>query len=266
MKKSLILCAFLLCTSVLSVNAQKEWRPGFLRHWSLGVGAGTTGAELELATTLGHHFQLRAGVTSLPYVHAATLDMDYSEMFAEVDSRVLNHLGIDPAAIPNELYVNAGLGLSHGKVLMDIYPFKGAAIRLTAGAYFAQSEKLVSVDAEMPQELVDAYDKVRGEVPNASSGIDFVDAAPDGVFDAFVAVEKVKPYVGIGFGRAVPKRRLGLNLDLGVMFHDVPKVGSSNPAIADVLNNALVEYEVADIVNQVVIYPVISLRLVGRIF
>lgn len=37
-------------------------------------------------------------------------------------------------------------------------------------------------------------------------------------------VSNFRPYVGLGFGRAVPKKRLGVMFELGVQFHGKPDV------------------------------------------
>ncbi|MDE6569487.1 MAG: hypothetical protein K2K43_02550, partial [Alistipes sp.] len=36
------------------------------------------------------------------------------------------------------------------------------------------------------------------------------------------------PYVGLGFGRPIPRRRVGFRVELGALFHGRPKVVSDN--------------------------------------
>jgi len=277
MKKFLMLGFILLSSGVLSVNAQKkEWHPGVLRHWAVGVGVGTNAGELEVATTLGHHFQLRAGVSMVPSSYSsisAPVDLELSSMFEEIEPRILNEIGVNPSLIPDEADMTLNLGFNHGKVLMDIYPFKHAAFRITAGAYFAETNRLVDVELQMPDEFTDALDKIADYEDRVSDyvgegGEPFMDGFPieDGSLDAFLEVEKtVKPYIGIGLGRAVPKRRLGLNLDLGLMLHGTPELGSSNSYVRQALNEEM-DSETKDLLDQVVAWPVVSLRLVWRLF
>lgn len=258
MKKSLILIALLLCTRVASVNAQKEWDPAPFKHLAVGVGMSTAGADFELATTLGHHFQLRAGVSALPYTLSTSLDLGLGEVFQEVDPMVLSQAGVDPNAISSEADVTAGLGLMNGKVLVDIYPFKKAGIHLTAGAYFG-SDNLLTVGVEMPDDFVDAVESVRDVDPDFDFDNEFIE---EGAIDLSITTRKVKPYLGLGLSRAVPKRRLSLNVDCGVMFHGTPDFKSSADDIEDMLD----DNEVTDIMEKLIVYPVISFRLVGRIF
>ena len=279
MKKFLMLGFILLSSGVLSVNAQKkEWHPGVLRHWAVSAGVSTLGGELELATTLGHHFQLRAGVSMIPSAYSTyemPVNLELSSMFDEVPSYVLSQIGVNKSRIPDEANAVFSWGVNHGKVLMDIYPFKRAAFRITAGAYFADGgNRLLDLELQMPEEFIVAVDKVAAYEKENSDFVGednepFLEGFPtDGKIDAFLELgtEKVKPYVGIGLGRAVPKRRLGLNLDLGLMLHSTPKLASHNPDIQQSLDEMVVETGIKDFVDQLAAWPVLSLRLVWRLF
>lgn len=278
MKKNLLFCFALLFAGVLSVNAQREeWNAGPFKHLSLGIGAGTAGVDIELATTLGNHFQLRAGVSALPFTYTGEFELDNDLLFDAINEAPnpglirdeLRNKGIDLANMPDDAELDAELGLMNGKVLLDIYPFKKATFRITAGAYFGK-DKLINVEGRLPNEIVEAagiISQYGGEyTPGIHLGENFIGANELGNVDAFVKINKVKPYVGIGFGRAVPKHRLGLDFDLGVMFHGTPKIDSSNGNISDALNDELESSGLTDILEEITIYPVMSLRLVGRIF
>ncbi|MFG6342093.1 MAG: hypothetical protein K1V70_08085 [Alistipes sp.] len=51
---------------------------------------------------------------------------------------------------------------------------------------------------------------------------------PDGSVSADLKVRSVKPYVGLGFGRPIPRRRVGFRFELGALFHGSPKIVSKN--------------------------------------
>ena len=262
MKKFFILICLLLSVSAVSVSAQNEWNPAPFKHLSLGVGVSTAGADIELATTLGHHFQLRAGVSALPYTFSMPYDMGLRDVLSEVDERVLRGAGVDLEEIPNEVDIEATLGLINGKVLLDIYPFKKAGIHLTAGAYLG-NDKFFSVGAQMPRKFMQAWDDIRNYDPNVEFNDEFMDMLPkDGEIELTMEVKKVKPYLGMGLSRAVPKRRISFNVDCGVMFHGTPEIETN----VDELDDMLKDEGVFDIMEKVVVYPVISFRLVGRIF
>lgn len=130
-------------------------------------------------------------------------DMGLGDMFSEIDPIVLNNAGVDPAAIPNEVDITAGLGLMNGKVLMDIYPFKKAGIHLTAGVYFGNDE-LLSMGLQMPEEFMDAVKQVREYEPDFAD--DFILPLDESAVNMAMKVQKVKPYVGFGLSRAVPNQ------------------------------------------------------------
>ena len=46
----------------------------------------------------------------------------------------------------------------------------------------------------------------------------------NGNVNAYIKTASFKPYLGIGIGRAVPKKRIGLMFDAGVQFWGSPKV------------------------------------------
>ena len=65
-------------------------------------------------------------------------------------------------------------------------------------------------------------------------------------------VSNFRPYVGLGFGRAVPKKRLGVMFELGVQFHGKPDVYPDDTF--------------SKIMDKLTVYPVMKIRLCGRIF
>jgi hypothetical protein len=86
----------------------------------------------------------------------------------------------------------------------------------------------------------------------------------------FVKVKGFKPYLGVGFGRAVPKKtRLAFAMDMGVQFWSTPKFFVEQ-------NTGQVELEKKDVGNsdggfvkvmsKIKVYPCLNFRLTGRIF
>lgn len=263
MKKSLFFSLILLCLGVASVNAQEnEWNPAPFKHLSVGAGVGTAGLDFEVATTLGYHFQLRAGLSALPYTFSTPFDIGLNEIFNDAVPTALDEAGIIPDQVPDDVTLSAKIGLINGKVLVDIYPFKKAGVHLTTGLYFGGRD-LISVGAQLPYEFMEAVRTV-SEL-DYDFGVDNKFLA-DGTIDLAVKTRAVKPYVGLGLSRAVPKRRVSFNTDFGVMFHGAPTISSSNPELNQYVNDVLDKEGITDVLNKVVVYPVVSFRIVGRIF
>ncbi len=81
-----------------------------------------------------------------------------------------------------------------------------------------------------------------------------------------VGVEAGTAGVGIGWGRAVPNNRIGFQFNMGVLFHGTPKIDSSNAEVSEALNDEAEDGGITKIMRKVTVYPVISFKLVGRIF
>ena len=73
---------------------------------------------------------------------------------------------------------------------------------------------------------------------------------------------RFRPYLGFGFGRAVPgARRLNVQLDLGVQFWGKPRLydGITGKRLTQVA------YKSQSSFGRNTVYPVITIRLAGRI-
>ena len=87
--------------------------------------------------------------------------------------------------------------------------------------------------------------------------------------EAELAIAKLRPYFGLGFGRSMPKGHLGFQLDLGVWYHGSPAIESGqkvafDPEAADLTAGIplLEKYSL----GQAILYPSLSLRLIYKIF
>ena len=119
--------------------------------------------------------------------------------------------------------------------------------------------------------IVDKYDMIGAEM-----GDYFVTPNPaqNGNVNAYAKVNSFRPYLGIGFGRAVPKNRIGCQFDLGVQFWGKPDVfvPTYNKATRtyqdekiDADNAGNDAGKVLKTISKFSVYPVLNFRLVGRI-
>ena len=88
----------------------------------------------------------------------------------------------------------------------------------------------------------------------------------DGSVTGSIEVKKFRPYVGLGFGRSVPYRRIGFAFELGVQFHGTPQVKDKNGSINDLISASEADDDFSEIVDKLKAYPVLKFRLTGRIF
>lgn len=281
MKKQ-IFAAILCCIIAWSVvSAQKDIKsPG---HLSLGIELfSTTGFGLELGTPLGSNFALRGGISLLPIKAKTTFDISISEnMIDRIDAAIagsseirtaLSQNGLPTSArnINTDADVTGALGLINGKLLFDYYPSAKYGFHLTAGVYIGPA-KLLKGEGRMEEAIkvldvlktngVDLFNEtftVDSEKGYQLTGKDLTN------INGAVKINSVKPYLGLGFGRAVPKRRVNVNFEIGAFYQGKPKITSDSPNMQKFIDSELTD--VTSILNKWSIYPVMSLKLNFRIF
>lgn len=262
MRKSII-------TAVLALlslgTAQAEDFYGMANRWSIGAGVGTEGIGIEVATNLGKQFAVRAGLNIMPAITYG----DYVQInFAAVDDR-LTQMGYPTYG---QMYVEGSMSRTTIDLKADWYP-GGGKFFITGGFSFG-GNKIIKVKGHS-QDIADAYAEY-GPVAE-QYGITLTDAYIE-VDDYRVPVDRngnvsgglkvngFRPYLGLGFGRAVPKKRVGCRVELGVQFHGTPKFYVNNgdfdklsESADDDLSNAI------DVIEGIKVYPVLKFTLRGRI-
>lgn len=253
------LAAVTVLISSVSVYAQENDDKKLFNHLSVGVNIGTPGIGLDVAMPAGHYVQLRAGIAIMPTFKASTA-LDINQPSVDIEGVNMN--------FPSSVDIEGKTGFTNGKILVDVYPFKRSSFHLTAGAYFGSSK------------IVEAYNKEDGilsditEYNNQVSesekiGYELGDylLTPDanGNINANIKTTSFKPYVGLGFGRAVPNKRVGFMFELGCMFWNSPKLYCNGDQLTE--NN--VSGDAGGIIktmSKITVYPVLNFRICGRIF
>lgn len=249
MKRIFALVAFAI-VGTPSLFAQEN----LFNHVAVGASVGTEGFGFEVATPVTNYLALRAGMSMLPKVKVSG-DVDI-----DADTRLLTNKKVN---------IEGKLNKVDFKFLVDFYPFaKGFPLHLTVGAFIG-SPKLVSI-----YNTGEFLSPTEWGVAGVKLGDYRITSDERGNISADVKVKKFKPYVGLGFGRAVPKHRLSFNFDLGVQFWGSPAVWTNvmddfgRPSYKKLtkedVNNDDAD-KVFDIMSKIKVYPVISFRLNGRI-
>ena len=147
--------------------------------------AGTSGFGLDFKYNCGIH-TARIGYSMIPFHYATVVDMGLS-------------MGADAKVTYNNLHL-----------IYDVQPFKKAAwFRVNAGAaYYTNASAVAKLT---PQEAVDAK---------------IVTLTPEEIGDVTITVDSkgFAPYLGIGLGRAVPKKKVNVNFDFGSYYLSAPEV------------------------------------------
>ena len=185
---------------------------------------------------------------------------------------LISHFYLD-CNIESNIDVEGKVGFTNGKILVDFYPFKRSSFHVTAGAYFGSSKvvkaynkenglllDLAKYNNDVEAGLLPGMDKVGVELDDY-----LLEPDDNGNVNAYIKTASFKPYLGIGIGRAVPKKRIGLMFDAGVQFWGSPKVYCNDHKLTkeDVGGEG---GDIMETLSKVKVYPVINLRICGRIF
>lgn len=245
MKKIIFLWAILSIAMMCSpVSAQKEL--GIFNSLSVGVSAGTTGIGIDVATPVTPHFAIRGGVSFMPGISFdADVDVDLKDPKLEENS---------------SLNLTGNMKRASGELLVNYYPFLSSSFFVTAGAYFGGNKLLkVKGHSDKLAEYVNG-----GNQASIIIGDQEIPVDKNGNVSGGFKVSGFRPYIGVGFGRAVPKKRIGVQFELGVQFHGSPKLYSSAGDLSGALADS--EDDFTKVMDKLTVYPVMKVRFCGRLF
>ena len=208
MKKLIVI---LLAVAALSVSPAHAQDSQLFNHVAVGVSLGLDGIGADVAMPIGKYVQFRAGYNTLDPV-IAFVKVNGSSLYNYNTSLPLsvNLSGIHIDHVNLDAYTR----LSHAELLFDYFPIE--AFHITAGAMFA-FRPVVHATAT----ALDASGS--NGIPRsdwANTSFYELSTDPEGRIqaDAKFALNAVKPYIGIGYGRPVDlKHRVGFVFDVGLL-------------------------------------------------
>ncbi len=231
-------------------------------NFAIGVNAGTVGFGASVATPLCNYVSLRGGFSVAPFSYSYTYDdFDFSDILSKIPGA--------PASLVDqlnsvELGLKAELQMTSGHLLFDIVPFRrgNSSFFISAGLYFGTG-KLITVSGRFDDATMRELENYGVDITKLSVEIGDVEAMmnPDGSVSADLKVRSVKPYVGLGFGRAIPRRRVGFRFELGALFHGTPKIVSDN--ISDTNSEEL--SDVNKFLKDFKVYPQLNFQVTVRL-
>ncbi|MCF0196063.1 MAG: hypothetical protein HUK03_02280 [Bacteroidaceae bacterium] len=233
---------------------------------------------------------------------------NYSEYLKKYEVYRPEYAGVS-AITADKVEVKSKIGYVTGNILFDVYPAKKSSFHITVGLFFGGKEPIEAYTTNNALLPFSAYNNMLYDYkynPSAISQIppgqtrslysvlqqeeenfldkngnpiyaglalangDVLKPAADGSARLDSKVWAVRPYVGIGFGRAVPGvHRLNVSFDLGFAFWGNPTVTWKGESEM-VLTKGMVKNDnlktVLDVTDKLIAYPVLSLKLNCRIF
>lgn len=267
MKKILIMLGVIAASmQVTTARAQAymgtgaaENDPMIFNHLSAGLDIGTDGWGLEVAAPLTPYVSVRTGLASIPKIGFTVNDIDIKNSSGTTTEKVS---------------LDFKLKMTDWKLLFDVHPFKTSSFRLTFGAYIG-GEDLVTTDYFGGNPGDPGYVDHRNEF--VKIGDQRVSIDDQNRAQAAIKVKKFKPYVGLGFGRAVKSAPgLTFNFDAGVQFWGKPEVWGTTYHLADgkyyfekIDVNAADNddaKEAAKWLTKISVWPTVAFRLTYTIF
>lgn len=257
MKRPLSTVLIIALTTLFAGGAQAQ-NSNIFNHFGAGLSVGTDGIGIDVATPVTDYAAIRAGVSFWPKVK-------YSENVKIKDNNPL---------LTNNVDIEGKLNIFDVKLLADFYPIKSSSFHITAGAFIGQ-EKLVTVQNTSPFiKDPSKYGKL-----GLLLGDYRISTDNKGYIEADAKVNSFKPYLGVGFGRAVPmKHRVSVSFDLGVQFWGKPGVYAwttndwgdktyhkfTSSDLDDKDDDSI--KDAIDTIDKLSVFPVLNIRLSGRIF
>ena len=237
---------------------------GLFNHLGVGVSLGTGGLGFDVAAPVASWGVIRVGMSS-------TFNESYStDVEFETDSKsIVTNRTKDNGKI-KVLNVEGKINIHDFKMLLDIYPSRNSAFHFTAGAFYGPKTFLTVYNTEpfLAEKDWGTAGYMLGDYK--------ISTDEKGKAEASIEVSGFKPYFGVGFGRSVPTRhRIHVTCDFGVKLWGEPAIYTWSTdkwgdrqyteLTKEGVNNTKYD-EFFDIKSMVTVYPVINIRICGRIF
>lgn len=283
-------------SSALAQSTENKNMEAF-RNLGVGVEVGLMGASVQVSMpVVSNHLVVVLGY-NFPNVSVnADFDISSGDICRKIDelngninnynaqtSGIPGHQKIDNLSYPNKdiaVDVDAKFNLGAAKVLLEYYPSAKHSFHITAGMFVGQSEFVKingTADREWWQTYMHAIDINNNQLPeqyrinNLENVVRFsiddrtfqVSPDSDGKIEFAAKTNTVKPYLGIGFGRAIPKHRVGFQFELGAWMHGKPELVSSSEVAYDPSADGV--SDIMKTVNKIQFWPQMTFRLTGRI-
>lgn len=224
-------------------------------RWGLSLRLNTYGIGLQAATSLNKNLVLRAGIDLFP-VRIGYQNLDLVDELEAVSYA----FGYVPG-----YRAKGKLEFINGHLLLDFHPVKTGIFHITAGVHIGSSKAtlngFLSDPDDNPAVLLPGY-----IWPTLEFGGQKVYLEGGKLNLDLKMGNTIKPYLGIGLGRAIPNKRFGFKFDIGIMYqgnYTMKQNGIefdlSDVVVADVR-------DIDDYTRWLKWWPMLNFQLTYRIF
>lgn len=244
----LLLAAAMIFTAIPASRCLNLADLYMFNHLGVSVHAATTGFGFEVATPMTKFVTLRAGASFMPGIKFSPDLTCYYTATGPDNQKYETEVDMD---------IDASLKRTQGSVIFNIYPFAhSSSFFVAAGAYFGGSS-IIGLTGHSNQ-LAGQRDAFL-EIGDYKLPID-----ANGNVNGSLRAKSFRPYLGLGFGRPLPKGRLNFGVELGVQFMGKTKIYSGDSELIPTIFNDDDDWH--KWMDKVTVYPVLKFTLSGRIF
>lgn len=160
-------------------------------------------------------------------------------------------------------------------VKAHLYPFGGKSKFFLTGGFSFGNPKIAKLSGHSDEieRFANQYPAYKQEILDlVSVGLADYNVKLDDNFDIHgdIRCNSFRPYLGLGFGRLVPKKRVGVRVELGCQFMGTLKVYQNDEKVEinKVLDDTMGDDadDISKFIEDWKYYPVLKLQIVGRIF
>ncbi|MQO91918.1 hypothetical protein [Segatella copri] len=265
--KKLMMMAVILLAGVGSVMAQSDYKRSIFNHVGLNVGAGTEGISVSVAAPVTNFLEVEAGVNIMPsFKLSGDLDVD-------VNTSSLPQVPDFQYPTSATIHAEGAFDRTTFNVKANLYPFGGGSKFFIAAGLSIGGEKIAEVNGSSDELRQFSENLPTPELKNqfrkaisANLGGYNLELDENYNLQGDIRCKNVRPYLGLGFGRLVPKNRIGCRFELGCQFMGKLKVyQNGNEIDIDKALEDAGEDDLSKFVKDLKVYPVLKFSLTGRI-
>lgn len=246
--KSLIV-GLMLMAGVTTASAQENSAFfGLANRVGAGVGVGTEGIGVDVAVPVTKYLQARVGFNVMPNININTT----ADVSGTVNGTPYN----------GNMDVKGKFSRTTFDFKIDCYPFANASSFFVTAGFSVGGDKLVKITGHN-DDLKQYNAQDRGY--NVEIGDYQIPVDKNGDVSGGVKVKNFRPYLGLGFGRLIPKKRFGARFELGAQFQGKPVVYADGVGDLTKVMDQDTDDDISKFMDWLQVYPVLKVSFRGRI-
>lgn len=239
-------------------------------HVGINIGAGLEGISIGFASPVTNFLEVEGGLDIMPGMLKINGDIDIPEQEVTITGEGSTSVIEIPDATVD---ARAKFSRTQFHLKANVYPFGSNTKFFIAAGISVGGKKLAKLsghseqlkqwtEQNYPQYKQQIIDQVSADL--ADYDVKFND---DFTISGDIRCNDFRTYLGLGFGRLVPKNRLGFRFELGCQFMGRLKVyqGDKQLSIDQMLKDVEVDDDISKLIQDWRWYPCLKMSIVYRI-